>query len=74
MKDSMRIKMHKMKGEINKDIKIKHMQKFKDYKNMSDEEIIESLKKDGIIENENEVDINRQDGKVIIKITNEKIN
>lgn len=74
MKDSMKIKMHKMKGEIKKDIKIKQMQKFKDYKNMSDGEIIESLKEDGIIENENEVDINREDGKITIKITKEKLN
>ena len=74
MKDSMKIRMHKMKGEMKKDIKIRHMQKFKDYKNMSDEEIIESLKEDGIIENENEVDIKRENGKVIIKITKEKIN
>ncbi|MBN1634205.1 MAG: hypothetical protein JW917_08580 [Ignavibacteria bacterium] len=73
MKDSMKFKMHKMKEEIKKDIKINHLQKYKDYKNMSDEEIIESLKENGIIENENEIDIKREDGKVKIKITKEKV-
>lgn len=68
MKDSLKVRMHRLKGDIHKDIRIKNL-RFKDYKNMTDDEIINSLKDDCIIENENEVEINRNNGKVIIKIT-----
>lgn len=71
MKDSLKTRMHKMKGELHKDIRIKCL-KYRDFKNMTDGEIIESLKEDGVIENENEVEIDRDGDKVIIKITKTK--
>jgi hypothetical protein len=71
MKDSLKSRMHRFKGDLHRDIRIKCLH-YKDFKNMTNEEMINFLKEDGIIESENEVEIERNGDKVVIKITKTK--